>query len=72
MTLPVLRDGGQMISVKVREAVRITGISRSRLYELMRSGEVEYVKVGSATLILVESLRSFVESRRHLTAPPPD
>ena len=52
------------ISVKVPEAVRLTGLSRSRLYELMRSGDIEFVKVGSSTLLLVESLRAFIESRR--------
>jgi len=52
------------ISVKLPEAVRLTGLSRSRIYELMRSGDIEYAKVGSSTLILVESLRAFVGSRR--------
>lgn len=52
------------ICVKVPEAVRLTGLSRSRLYELMASGDVEYAKVGSSTLIIVESLRRFVRSRR--------
>jgi len=48
----------QLISVKIPEAVRLTGLSRSRIYELMRSGDIEYAKVGSSTLILVDSLRS--------------
>ncbi len=52
------------ISVKIPEAVRMTGLSRSRIYELMRSGDIEYAKVGSSTLILVDSLRSFVNGRR--------
>lgn len=52
------------ISVKIPEAVRLTGLSRSRIYELMRSGDLEYAKVGSSTLILVDSLRSFIEQRR--------
>lgn len=52
------------ISVKVPEAVRLTGLSRSRIYELMRSGDIEFAKVGSSTLILVESLRIFIRSRR--------
>jgi excisionase family DNA binding protein len=52
------------ISVRVPEAVRLTGLSRSRLYELLRTGDIEYVKVGSSTLVLVDSLRRFIESRR--------
>lgn len=54
----------QPISVRVPGAVRMTGLSRSRLYELMRSGELEYVKVGGSTLILVASLIAIVERRR--------
>jgi excisionase family DNA binding protein len=52
------------ISLKIPEAVRLSGISRSRIYELMRSGDIEFAKVGRSTLILVESLREFVRSRR--------
>ena len=53
------------ISVKIPEAVRLSGLSRSRLYELMKSGEIEFAKVGSSTLILVESLRHFIHSCRN-------
>ena len=52
------------ISVKIPEAVRLTGLSRSRIYELMRSGDIAFAKVGSSTLILVDSLRQFIEGRR--------
>lgn len=51
------------ISVKIPEAVRLSGISRSRLYELMKSGDVRFAKVGTSTVIIVESLRQFVLSR---------
>ena len=63
------------ISVKIPEAVRLTGLSRSRLYELMRSGDIEFAKVGSSTLILVGSLRRFVyghvEGTSCATGPTP-
>jgi excisionase family DNA binding protein len=52
------------ISVRIPEACRLTGLSRSRLYELMKSRDIEFVKVGSSTLILVDSLRRFIQSRR--------
>lgn len=51
------------ISVKIPEAVRLTGLSRSRIYELMKSGDIEFAKVGSSTLIIVHSLRAFIQSR---------
>ena len=58
-------DGAcEPICVRIPEAIRLTGISRSRLYELMKSGDVEYAKVGASTLIVVDSLRRFVERHR--------
>lgn len=57
-------DIPEPISVRIPEAVRLTGLSRSRIYELMKSGSIEHVKVGSSTLILFESLRGFVEGQR--------
>jgi excisionase family DNA binding protein len=38
--------------------VRITGLSRSRIYELIQSGDLEAVKVGRATLIQYGSLKA--------------
>ena len=52
------------ISVRVREACRISGIGRSKLYELIGAGEIAVIKVGSITLIPLQSLRSFLESRQ--------
>jgi excisionase family DNA binding protein len=52
------------ISVKIPEAVRLSGLSRSRIYELMKSGDIRFAKVGSSTLILLESLRGFIENHR--------
>lgn len=60
----VERPAVEPISVRIPEAGRLTGLSRSRLYELMKSGDIEFAKVGSSTLILVDSLRRFIESRR--------
>jgi excisionase family DNA binding protein len=52
------------ITVRVPDAVRLTGLSRSRLYELMRSGELEYVKVRGSTLIPYDGLRAFIDRLR--------
>jgi excisionase family DNA binding protein len=51
------------LAVRVREACRLTGIGRSKLYELIAAGEIRIIKVGSITLIAVASLRQFVEQR---------
>ncbi len=54
----------QPITVKIAIAVRMTGIGRSKLYELIKSGKVETVKIGSSRLVIVDSLRQFIENLR--------
>lgn len=54
----------ETISVRIPQAVQLTGLSRSRIYELMKEGEIEFVKVGNSTLIPTESLRRYIDSRR--------
>ena len=48
------------LAVSVKEAARIVGLSRSRLYELISSGQIEARKVGTRTIIPTESLRALV------------
>jgi len=48
------------LSVRIATAVQITGISRSRLYELIQSGDLETVKVGRSTLIPYRALKELV------------
>lgn len=58
------------ISMRVPDACRFTGISRSTLYLLISRGEIEIVKVGAATLVLTESLRELIERHRARPANP--
>ena len=51
------------ITVRVTEACRLTGIGRSKLYELIAEGEIEIVKVGTITLVPVVSLTRFLQRR---------
>jgi len=48
------------LTVRISTAVRITGLSRSRIYELIQSGDLESVKVGRATLIPFKSLKALI------------
>lgn len=52
------------ISMRVPDACRFTGISRSTLYVLIAQGEIEVIKLGASTLVLTESLRGYVQARR--------
>ena len=62
------RSGHQVIEpivMRVPDACRYLGIGRSTLYVLISTGEIEFIKLGSSTLILTESLRSLVERKRY-------
>ncbi|OYU33955.1 MAG: excisionase [Novosphingobium sp. PASSN1] len=48
------------LTVRIAEAVRLTGLCRSKIYELIASGDIETVKVGRCTLIPMASLRALV------------
>jgi excisionase family DNA binding protein len=52
------------LTVRIPTAIRMTGIGRSKLYELIQSGDIEIVKIGTSTLIPVESLRQLIDRNR--------
>lgn len=49
------------ICVRVNDAARMIGIGRTKLYELIATGELETVKIGKATRITIASLHALVE-----------
>jgi excisionase family DNA binding protein len=51
------------ISVRISEACRLTGIGRSKLYELIAAGEIQIVKIGAMTLVPMGSLERLIEGR---------
>jgi excisionase family DNA binding protein len=53
------------ITVRIKDACRMTGIGRSKLYLLIAEGAIETVKVGSMTLIPVASLEAFIRNQRN-------
>lgn len=59
-TEPPTRPLPEPISVRIPEACRLTGIGRSKLYELIGEGHIDIVKVGAITLIPMESLRRLI------------
>lgn len=52
------------VTVRISTAVKMTGIGRSKLYELIRDGAIDVVKIGSLTLIPVASLHLLIERNR--------
>lgn len=51
------------LTVRISEACRLTGIGRSKLYELIAAGEIQVIKVGAITLVPMASLRMFLQAR---------
>ncbi len=49
------------ITVRISMAVQLTGLSRSRIYELIEAGDLETVKVGRSTFIPFKSLKGLFE-----------
>ena len=50
------------ISLNLKQAVEVTGLSRSSLYNAMRDGALPALKSGRRTLILADDLDKFIKS----------
>ena len=55
------------ITMRVPDACRFIGVSRSTLYVLIAEGEIEIVKLGCSTLVLTESLKALIAKRRGMS-----
>jgi excisionase family DNA binding protein len=44
------------ITLRIADACRITGIGRSKFYELIKTGEIGVIKVGAITLVPMTSI----------------
>ena len=53
------------ICVRINDAARMIGVGRTKLYELIATGELETVKIGKAMRVTTASLHELV--RRHLS-----
>lgn len=50
--------------VTVDEAKRLLAVGHTRIYELMKAGEIERVKSGAKSLVTYESLSRYAASLR--------
>jgi hypothetical protein len=57
------------ITASIAEFVRISGISRSKIYELLGNGEIHSVCIGARRLIIIQSYRDLLERTRVNTPP---
>jgi len=57
------REQNSPFALSIAAAVLATGnsVSRTRLFDLIRTGEVDAVKIGRRTVVLADSLRAYIE-----------
>ena len=53
----------EKIAYRIPEAVQVTGIGRSKLYELIQQGTLRATKVGGRTLIARTELEALLQPR---------
>jgi excisionase family DNA binding protein len=58
----------ERLAYSVDEAARLTGLSRDLLYDEMRRGNLDYLKIGRRRLITRQHLEQFLGIAR--SAPP--
>lgn len=51
----------QPYALTIDNAARFSGLSRSRIYELMGAGGLKSFKVGSRRMIMLEDMKSFLD-----------
>ena len=61
----------RLLSIKDAQS-ELGGISRTTVYELIKSGELRRVKIGARALITSESLAAYLVRQRHGAAQPYD
>ena len=57
-------NGAEPLAVRIPDAVRMTGLGRSKLYELIASGDLETIKIGRCTLVTVDALKALLAKAR--------
>lgn len=60
----MMKPPAEPLCLKVNEAARMIGVGRTKLYELIASGDVEAVKLRKSTRILTASLHRLVTRQR--------
>jgi excisionase family DNA binding protein len=59
------------VSHQIPRASQTSGLSRAKLYEFMKSGELPYVKIGRRRLIADDDLRALIGRHRVAAEPAP-
>ena len=68
--VPAPRPPAERLAYSVDEAARLTGLSRDLLYDQMRHGNLDYIKIGRRRLITRQHLEQFLEMTPKPEPPP--
>lgn len=53
------------LAYSINEACEATSIGRTRMYELINSGDVQATRIGKRTLVIAASLHALVSGKAH-------
>lgn len=56
------------LSLSIEEACSATGLGRTKIYQLIKSGELKAHKIGKRTVILKDDLEEFLNNLQRYTA----
>jgi hypothetical protein len=63
MARPEITGQAPVIGVTVKEAVRVSGLSRSTVWALIKQNVLESTSVGRTRIVLYRSLQDLIEGR---------
>jgi excisionase family DNA binding protein len=55
-------ESTEPFTVTIREAARVSGLSRSEIYRRLAAGDLKAIKSGARTLVLMESMKRYLAS----------
>lgn len=55
----------QPYALTLDNAARFSGLSRSRIYELMGAGDLKSFKVGNRRMIMLDDMKAFLDQAAH-------
>jgi excisionase family DNA binding protein len=59
-----------LVLLTIQETCDILRIKKSKLYEMMRGGEIPFIKVRQATRFEKDAIAAYIDSRRIGRRPP--
>ena len=63
-----MENAMEPLAVSAAEAARLLGVSRPKVYELIRSEDFPSFKLGGRTLVSVDGLRTWIKKQAEASA----